>query len=164
MSIFEMGKTCPIRAYGTSMFTSTSGLVLLIPAPRMKREEADTLSRGRIDLAFFDPGTPCLYFGMRTEHFGAGGMVGYGTPLDPLPADQQFGYMCMLVGVDAESQKVKSLRCFTFSRAVSTILWEKSQSWSEAWFKAHVDEVEASMPDHDVLFSASSALFTLQAR
>jgi hypothetical protein len=102
---------------------------------------------------------------VRSKYLGAGGIVSFDAPLDPLPEDDKtITYMCSLVGVDTETQKVKALRLFTFSREIGDLLWRMSRSWSKEWVLAHLTEINRNLPTEQELFSPPAVTWTLKKR
>jgi hypothetical protein len=164
LSTFALGQRCPIPAYGAVIYITDAGPILLMPAPRMSRAEAEELQRGQLRFAFKEDGI-VLHFGVRSKYLGAAGLVSFDAPLVPLPDDdKEVTYMCTLVGVETESQKVKALRHFAFSREIGDLLWRKSLSWSKEWFLAHQAEINRHLPIEQELFSPPSVTWTLKKR
>jgi hypothetical protein len=159
---FGLGQTCPIPAYGPVIYIVDSGPVLLWPSPRMS--EADELQRGQLTFGFEEDGI-VLHFGVRSAYLGAAGLVSFDAPLLPLPNDdKEVTYMCLLVGVDTETQKVKALRQFAFSREIGDLFWRMSLSSSKEWFLAHQAEINKHLPTEQELFDPSSVIWILKQR
>lgn len=163
-TVFAVGRKCPVPAYGAAIYITDSGPLLLWPAPRMSRTEAADLQHGQIRFGFKEDGR-LLHFGVRSESLGAGGIVSFDAPLVPLPeGDRKISYTCSLVGVDTETQKIKALRVFAFSRDIGDLLWQMSLSWSKEWFLAHLAEINKHLPTEQELFSPPSVTWTLKKR
>lgn len=164
MASFALGQRCRFPAYGPAIQITDNGALFLWPAPRMSRTEAAELQHGQLQFGFKEDGK-LLHFGARSKYLGTGGIVSFNAPLVPLPEDDQgVSYICSLVGVDTETQKVKAMRMFAFSREIGDLLWRMSQVWSEAWLKSHHAEVRRNLPTEQELFRPPSITWTLKKR
>jgi hypothetical protein len=163
VATFAIGQRCPIPAFGPVIYSTDTGLLLLWPCPRMSKAEADTLRHGQLKFAFKEDGT-VLHFGVRSQYLGADGLVSFDAPLVPLPEDRTVTYMCSLVGVDTETQKVKALRGFAFSREIGDLLWRMSLSWSKEWVLSHLAEINQHPLTEQELFGPLSVTWSLKKR
>ena len=163
-STFGVGQKCPLPAYGAVIYITDTGPLLLWPSPSMSKVEAEELQHGQLMFGFKEDGI-VLHFGVRSRYLGAAGLVSFDAPLVPLPEDdKEVTYMCTLVGVDTESQKVKALRHFAFSREIGDLLWQKSLAWSKEWVLSHQAEINEHLPTEQELFGPSSITWTLKKR